>query len=315
MNSIDLQIHSTKSDGAYAPADLVKMAQGANIRTIALTDHDTIDGAWEAIVAGKEQGVQVIPGIEITCAFMEREFHMLGFGIDYHHQELLERLKEFQEARKRKTEKIIEKLREAGFRISFEDVLRYAAGTITRPAIAEAALKNPENAARLGGISTIHDFINEYLVSGKPTYVERRRPVEVKDAIGLIHSAGGVSVWSHPAIHFNSVRNKASYGVQGDYKKLEEILKIFIAYDLDGMECFHPDYSEDDAELLNVLAGKYGLLRTAGSDFHRNDETGKKEGAPELAYYQTFDFSLDDIVPNLEAAILRRQTRAQRIES
>lgn len=312
MNTIDLQIHSTKSDGAHAPADLVKMARDANIRTIALTDHDTVDGVWEAIVAGKEQNVQVIPGIEITAAFMEREFHILGFGIDYHHQALLERLKEFQEARIQKTKKIIEKLQEAGFYISFEEILRYAAGTVTRPAIAEAVLKNQENAARLGGVSTIHDFINEYLISGKPTYVERRRPVEVKDAIELIHDAGGVAVWSHPAIHFNSVRNKASYGVQGNYKKLEEILKIFIAYDLDGMECFHPDYSEDDTELLNVLSGKYGMLRTAGSDFHRNDETGKKEGAPALAYYETFGFSLDDIVPNLEAAILRRQTRVQR---
>ncbi len=300
MNTIDLQIHSTKSDGTYDPADLVKMAHDAKLETIALTDHDTIDGVWEAAKTGSELGVKVVPGIELSCAFMEREFHVLGFGIDYHHQELLNRLKEFQEERKQKTEKIIKKLQEAGFHIVFEDVLRYATGpTIARPAIAEAVIKNPENKEMLGRIATIHEFINAYLVTGKLTYVDRRS-IETKDAIQLIHAAGGVSVWSHPAIHFN-----------GDYKKLEEILKIFIAYDMDGLECFHPDYSEDDTEFLNVLAGKYGMLRTAGSDFHRNDETGKKEGAPALAYYQTFDFSLDDIVPNLERAMLRRQTKVE----
>lgn len=304
MNTIDLQIHSTKSDGKYSPAEIVAMAHNAGLKTIALTDHDTVDGIWEAVKAGKEQGVQVIPGIEMSCAFMEREFHMLGFGVDYHHQELLARLKEFQEERKQKTEKIVKKLQEAGFQITLEDVLRYATGpTIARPAIAEAVLKNPENKELLGRITTIHEFINVYLVTGKPTYVDRRS-VEAKDAIAMIHDAGGVAAWSHPTIHFN-----------GDYKKMEEILKIFIAYDIDGLECFHPDYSEDDAEFLNVLAGKYGLLRTAGSDFHRDDETGKKEGAPELAYYQTFDFSLDDIVPNLERAIMRRQTQAQRTVS
>ena len=304
MNTIDLQIQSTASDGKYSPAELVKMAHDAKLETISITDHDTVDGIWEAVKAGKEFGVKVIPGIELSCAFMEREFHVLGFGVDYHHQELLARLKEFQEARKQKTEKIVKKLQEAGFYITFEDVLRYATGsTIARPAIAEAVLKNSENKELLGGITTIHEFINTYLVTGKPTYVDRR-PVEVKDAIELLHRAGGVAVWSHPAIHFN-----------GDYKKLEEILKIFIAYDIDGLECFHPDYSEDDTEFLNVLAGKYGILRTAGSDFHRNDEAGKKEGAPELAYYQTFDFSLDDIVPNLERSMLKQKTRAERVMS
>ena len=143
-------------------------------------------------------------------------------------------------------------------------------------------------------------MIEEFLVSGKPTYVERKN-IEAKEAIGLIHGAGGVAVWSHPTV-----------SIRDDYKKTEEVLKAFISYDIDGLEAFHPDYSEDDCEFLNNLAGRYGLLRSAGSDYHREHEPEEvsREGGS-LASYQTYGFDISDIVPKLEAAIMNRQLKME----
>ncbi len=301
MNTIDLQIQSSASDGKYSPKELVHMAHFLELETISMTDHDTVEGVYEAVTEGRALGIKVIPGIEMSCHFMEHEIHILGFGVDIRNETLLKKLKEFQEARLKKTEKIVEKLKEAGFRIEIEDVRRETTGgTVARPHIALALLHNPENMHLLRGKDTVHDIIEEFLVSGKPTYVERRT-IDAKEAIELIHGAGGVAVWSHPTV---SIRN--------DYKKAEETLKAFISYDIDGLEAFHPDYSEDDCEFLNMLAGKYGLLCSAGSDYHREHapEEKSREGG-ELASYNTYGFDISDIIPKLESAIMKRQLKME----
>ena len=276
-NKIDLQIQSAVSDGKYSPADLVRMAKSLGLETIAITDHDTIDGILEAWEEGKNQGIKVIPGIEMSCRFMEHGIHILGFGIDRRNLALISRLKEFQEERRKKTEKIVELLEKAGFKITFEDVKKEATGsTMARPHIALALLHNPENKEKLGPLNTVHEVIEEWLVTGKPTYLDRKE-IEAKEAIELIHNAGGVAIWSHPTV-----------SIRENFQRVEEVLKAFISYDIDGMETFHPDYSEDETEFLNTLAGKYGLLRSAGSDFHREPPPGgKTEGGKTPSSYQT----------------------------
>lgn len=303
MNPIDLQIHSNKSDGKYPPADLVMRAKNLGLETIALTDHDTVAGVREAAQKGEELGVTVIPGIEMSCNFLHHGFHLLGFGIDDADPTLLSALTRFQEDRVRRAEEMVEKLQQIGFLITMKEVRAFAEGSIARPAIAEAILLHPENKEKLGSdaydISTV---IRKFLVEGKPAYVEREH-VAIKDAIQLIHSAGGVAVWSHPAIH-----------LERDIKKIENVLAVLIEQGLDGIEAFHPDYSEDETEFLNMLAGKYEILRTAGSDFHRDADTfhaARNEGAAELGGYQTYGFSLDDIIPNLQTAIQKQRNTQQ----
>jgi len=300
-NTIDLQIQSTASDGKYSPADLVMKAAALGLTTIAITDHDTVDGVLEAVTEGQKQGVRVIPGIEMSCHAMEHEIHMLGFGVDRRNLELVGRLKEFQDERKKKAERIVEKLVGAGFKITMDDVKKEASGsTVARPHIALALLHNPENKEKLGSLNSPHDIIEEYLITGKTTYVDRKT-IEAKEAIELIHGAGGVALWSHPVV-----------SVRDNYGRVEDVLKAFISYDIDGLEAFHPDYTEDDTEFLNTLAGKYGLLRSAGSDFHREPPEGEKtEGGGTLASYQTFGFDISDIISKLESAILKRQLKSE----
>ncbi|OGZ97723.1 MAG: hypothetical protein A3J10_00740 [Candidatus Sungbacteria bacterium RIFCSPLOWO2_02_FULL_54_10] len=291
--TFDLQIQSTASDGKHTPTEIVSMARDLGIGVIAMTDHDTINGVAETLGAGARAGVRVIGGIEMSVE--DRGAHMLGFGVDHTHAVLLERLALFQQARVEGAKQMVRNLAAAGFAVTWEDVERQASGTVARPHIARAVLARPENRESIGDIATSHDFIEKFLTDDSPYYV-RRAHISAPDAIALIHTAGGVAVWSHPAIHFS-----------GDQEGLEVFLKDLIGWGIEGMEVFSPAHTEDDAEFLHALAGKYGILRTGGSDFHeKGDHHADARGlhaARTLGDFETYGFPADDMVEKLDAAL------------
>jgi len=298
-NTFDLQIQSTASDGKHAPREIVMMARDLGLGVMALTDHDTVAGVDEAMAAGREQGVRVISGIEISVE--EHGAHLLGYGIDHKNEELLKRLFQCARDRMEGAKKMVENLKAAGFAIVWEDVVRQATGSVVaRPHLARAILGRAENCERLGAITTSHDFIEKYLTDESPYYV-RRSHIGAKDAIALIHGAGGVAVWSHPALHFRD-----------DPEGLERFLQELIAWGIDGVEVFNPSQTEDDAEFLQGLAIKYRLLRTAGSDFHEAgdhaaDPISGLHAARTLGDYETHGFSTDDILPRLDDAMRQKK--------
>lgn len=307
MYTIDLQIQSTASDGKHTPREIVGMARDLHLAAIALTDHDTVAGVSEAFAAGGECGVRVISGIEISVE--EHGAHILGYGIDHRNEALLGRLAQCADERIAGAKKILENLRAAGFVADWDDVMREATGAVVaRPHIARAVLARAENRAMLGGIATSHDFIERYLTDGSPYYV-RRSHISAKDAITLIHTAGGIAVWSHPAIHFRE-----------NAEELETFLKQLKEWSIDGIEVFNPSHTEDDVELLQGLAAKYGLLRTAGSDFHEQgdhaaDPVSGLHSARTLGDFETYGFPLDDILPHLDEAMARRQAARETPET
>lgn len=296
MNDFDLQIQSSASDGKYSPRELVVRAAGLVLKTVAITDHDTVSGITEALGVGEDHGVEVIPGIEISANERGVSVHILGFGIDYKNLELLGALDQAQRTRVDRAKEIVDKLQQAGFQVTYEDVLRYAKGSsIGRPHIAKAVLENSENKKILGEINDVGKFIRSFLVEGKPTYVEREN-FSAQAAIGTIRRAGGVAVWSHPAISVSGAN------------QLEAVLKKFIDYGIDGVEAFNPAHTEEQVRLLYALAGKYELLRTGGSDFHTDEAGGgRAEGGAELASFLTYGLDVSDIVPKLKEAIARRR--------
>lgn len=292
MNTFDLQIQTSASDGRYTSRELVKRASLLKLKTIAITDHDTISGVSEALSAGEDYGVEVIPGIEISAHDEAGDFHILAFGFDYKNPALLQALEEAQRVRVGRAKEMVGWLQKIGFQITYEDVLRYATGSsVGRPHIASAILANPENKKMLEGINDVGSFIRAYLVPGKGAYVSHEN-ISVQSTISLVHQARGVAVWSHPALHFK------------DFEKLEEVLKKFIGYGIDGVEAFNPAHSQIQAEFLRELAIKYGILYTAGSDFH-TDEAIKtdRDGGAELASFFTYGFDVSEIVPKLKEAI------------
>ncbi len=317
MNIIDLQIQSTASDGKHTPEEIVVMAAAQGLRVIALTDHDTTDGVDEAVRAGEEKGIRVIPGIEISVE--ERGVHILGYGIDHKNSALLEALEKARVSRISGAQKMVENLRGAGFVVEWDDVVREQKGpTVARPHIARAILNRHENKEKLGGASTVHEFIEKFLSDESPYYV-RRAHVSAHDAIGLIHGARGVAIWSHPAVHFRKLLSSPTSEVSEpdgvDYETLEQFLKELIKWGIDGLEVFNPSHTEDDMEFLIGCAAEHQLLITAGSDFHELGggaarQTQGLHAAGVVGDYETHGYSMGDIIERLDEALSKKRMPA-----
>jgi len=294
---IDFQIQTTASDGKFSPRDCVRMAKENGVTSLAITDHDTIGGVDEAKAAGGEFGMEVIPGIEMSCNHGGHGIHILGLGINYKHPVLGELLSELQREREHRAKLMVEKLQSFGFAVDYKEVRQRAAGVVARPHIAEAVMENPANAGKLAmeGIKTRKDFFSSYIANNAKAYVHHV-PLEARRAISVIHQAGGIAIWSHPTIPTE------------DYKLVEETLLVFLRFGLDGIEVIG-NFTEDDTEFLQMLAEKYNILRSAGSDFHDTyiDPEKPEDGAAAIGGYKTYGYSTEGIRESILSAIDRRR--------
>lgn len=286
--TFDLQSHSTVSDGALAPAEVVARAAAAGVELLALTDHDAVDGVDEALAAGRAHGIRVVPAAELSALDGEHEdLHILGYGFDHHDPALVTALAEFREDRNARGTRMADALTEAGFALDRAPLeARAAAGRpIGRPHLAAAVLAHPANAERLSaeGLGDVGAVIEAYLIPGAPAYRRRTRPT-VPEAIALIHAAGGVAVWAHPF-----------WDIDGDAEVLAT-LDRFAAAGLDGVEAFYITHDERQTRLLHAHAREHGLLTTGSADFH----------GPQHARFHGFRaFATYGLEPDLGPIILR----------
>jgi predicted metal-dependent phosphoesterase TrpH len=281
----DLQSHSTHSDGALPAAEVVARAADARVEVLALSDHDTVSGVSEAIAAGAEHGVRVVPAVEISAvdsdAPIVRELHILGYNIDHTAARLTERLATFLADREQRTLRMAAALSELGLELDEREIAaRVAEGQpIGRPHLAEAVLSSPANAERLKaeGIDDIGSFIRAYLIEGRPAFRMRQTPT-VAEAVDAIHEAGGVAVWAHPF-----------WDVSDDDEVLASIER-FRRLGIDGVEAFYVTHTREQTELLAERCAADGLLSTGSSDFH----------GPENRLFSRFlAFETYDLEPNL----------------
>jgi 3',5'-nucleoside bisphosphate phosphatase len=262
----DLQSHSTQSDGALEPAEVVERAARAGVELLALSDHDTVSGVAEALRAGERYGVQVVPAVEISAldadAAQARELHILGYGIDHTGAALTAKLAEFLADREQRTLRMAAALKELGFELDEAQIeQRVAAGKpIGRPHLAEAVLAAPANAARLKNeqIDDIGSLIKGYLIEGKPAFRLRETPTIVQ-AVAAIHKAGGVAVWAHP------------FWDIPDPGEVLASIDCFVALGIDGVEAFYVTHTREQTELLARRCEELGLLSTGSADFHGPD--------------------------------------------
>lgn len=256
----DLQSHSLHSDGALTPTGVVEAAAAAGVELLALTDHDTAAGVPEAARAAAELGIDLVTGTEISSLDAGRQdLHILGYGIDPLHPELVAGLARSRSDRETRATKMADALRELGFALD-EDVLarRADAGlSIGRPHLAQAVTAVPENRPRLTaeGLLDPTDFLVAYLVEGRPAFRPRAAPT-VEEAIQLIHAAGGVAVWAHPFWDVNST------------DAVLATIDRFRASGLDGVESFYVTHTREQTALLAARCAELGLLSTGSSDFH-----------------------------------------------
>jgi 3',5'-nucleoside bisphosphate phosphatase len=240
---IELQSHSTVSDGQLAPAGVVEEAAKAGVTTLALTDHDAIAGVSEAAEAAERLGLELVPAIEMSCVHEYAEdLHICGYWIDL--ERIAPACERAQQERVNRAGEIVEKLRGEGFDLTVEDAVREAgdALSIGRPHIARAA----------GATGDLGPFFEEYLVPGAKAFVPRRWP-NAEQAIELIRDAGGVAVIAHP------------YWDISDPGEVEDLIRSLGA---DGVETFYPTHSKEQTAHLLKLCEELDLVPTASSDYH-----------------------------------------------
>ncbi len=200
--SFDLQSHSTHSDGALAPAEVVALAAHAGVRLLALTDHDTVDGIDEALGAAAKEGIDLLPAAEISAVDPDHaDVHILGYGFEHHDSALLAQLEAWRADRDARATRMEQALNEAGFELDTTelDERRAAGKVIGRPHLAAAAFDHPTNRQR-NAQENLQDsgaLLVAYLIEGAPAFVARTTPT-VPEAIDTIRKAGGVAVWAHP---------------------------------------------------------------------------------------------------------------------
>jgi predicted metal-dependent phosphoesterase TrpH len=248
MTRVDLHIHTTASDGMFAPEDVVRMAKEAGLVAIAITDHDTVGGVAQAVAAAAKWGMELVPGIEISTLADGQDVHVLGYFVDTEQEWFLKRLQSLHNTREERNRKIIGKLNELGIAITWEEVQAKKRGAspqknIGRPHIAEVLVDK-------GVVRSMNEAFDRYLGKDGAAYVTTKR-ISPFEAIDLIKEAGGVPVLAHPGLYEN-----------------DALVEEIIAHGLAGLEVYHPDHDEEHTQRYREMAEQHGLIVTGGSDFH-----------------------------------------------
>lgn len=249
MSRIDFHLHTTHSDGSCTPTEVIALAADAGVTALAITDHDITTGIPEATAAGKERGIEIIPGIEISSLLGGSELHMLGYFLEYQDARLSERLSGLRESRHRRNPQIIERLQAAGIDITYDEV-RTLAGTdaVGRPHIARVLMEK-------GVVSSAKEAFDQWLADGRPAYVPRELPTPA-EAIRWIKEAKGLAVLAHPT------------WVKTTEGTLADLVRTLKADGLDGVEVHYSTHTVRQTRDYLALANQQGLLVTGGSDFH-----------------------------------------------
>jgi len=242
---IELHCHSTASDGSLSPLELIEEAKLKGIDILALTDHDTTGGLPLAKKLGRELGIQVIPGIELSTRFNNENIHILGYfkGDSYLSLEFQAFLKELQEYRIYRGRKIIEKLKtHFNIALDYDQIRLKVPGVLGRPHIAKALIEN--NYA-----VSFDEVFSKFIGKDSPAYVPNKY-VSIEEGIAILKRFNALVVLAHPIlIKKNSYKDIALKG-------------------FDGIEAYYSSHSLKATEEYILFAEEHKLLVCGGSDFH-----------------------------------------------
>jgi predicted metal-dependent phosphoesterase TrpH len=241
---VDLHIHTTHSDGTYTPAQVVDLARRAGLAAMAVTDHDTLGGVPAAQSAAAGSSVEIVPGVEITSEYRQRELHLLGYFVVLDHAGLTSALAEIRRHRLERFREMIERLRGRG--VSLEEAEQRVQGSpdaLGRRHLAELLV-------RARRVATVREAFLRYLGDRGGVAVPKKR-LPVAEALALVRAAGGVAAWAHPS-----------------YDCTKEQLIELRALGLDAIEVEYPDVRRSRTLELRGWAGQLGLAVTGGSDCH-----------------------------------------------
>jgi predicted metal-dependent phosphoesterase TrpH len=249
----DLHIHSLFSDGTFTPEEIAFRGRTHGLSLLALTDHDTLEGCPRMEAACHAQGIEFLPGAELTAEVDGNELHLLAYCMDQHHEELLVELARFQEVRQNRIREMVAKLNALGIPLDPEAVFRLAnCRSPGRPHVGRALVE-------AGICPTQDEAFERFLKRNRPAWVPKFKMSAV-ETIQLIHRSGGVAVLAHPGLN-----------------RSDDVIPGLVAAGLDGIECYHTKHSNSTTQHYVALAEQYRLLVTGGSDCH-----GMNKGRPLL---------------------------------
>ena len=228
---------------------MIALANQKNLDILSITDHDTTDGLPEAMEATKDLSLELIPGVELSSQFQNREMHILGYFINLTDPQFQARLEVLRSTRIERIRHILDRLHTLGIDISLTDVEECAGiGTIGRPHIAQVLLAKKH-------VTSIKDAFEQFLGSRGKAYVQRAVP-EAREIIGWIIDAGGVPILAHP--YWEGLNKEESIAA----------CQTLAEQGLQGLEVFYGTFSARQISFNLGLARQFDLLMTGGSDFH-----------------------------------------------
>ena len=241
---VDLHSHTTASDGALAPRDLVRLAARHGVRVLAVTDHDSTEGLPEALQEATAHGIEIVPGLEINCDVPGSEIHVLGYYVDWRAEWFQDFLREQRTERAARVHRIVERLTELGLPLTAEEVFAICKeGSPGRPHVAQAMVKR-------GYVKSVREAFDRWLHANGPANVPRRRLTPV-EAVAVIRRAGGVPVFAHPGL-----------------ADRDAIIPELVEAGLAGIETFYPEHSAAQIQAYRQTCRRLGLVATGGSDYH-----------------------------------------------
>ena len=262
--NVDLHCHSTASDGALSPREVVRRAAAGGVELLALTDHDQLSGLEEARQAAHEEGIGFVDGVEISVSWRGMTVHVVGLGVDARHHALNGGLERVRSGRIERAREMARQLEDAGIAGSFEGAMALA----DNPAMVSRT-HFARYLAQCGRVATTKEAFRHYLVPGKPGYVAHGW-ARLADALRWIVDAGGRAVLAHLG------RYRLSGGAMAD------LLGEFRAAGGGAIEVVTGSHAPDQYALFGALALQYGLAASRGSDFHGPEEGAELGGLPEL---------------------------------
>jgi predicted metal-dependent phosphoesterase TrpH len=260
MKYADLHLHTNFSDGTFSPEELVSYAQRFDLSCIALTDHDTVEGCARAATACDAAGMEFISGTELTAEHNDTELHLLGYFVDTKNEKLLTEIAKFQTVRQSRIHEMVARINEMGVPLEVESVFALAnCKSPGRPHVARALVK-------AGLVANLDEAFERFLKKNRPAWVPKKK-VSALEAIELIHQAGGLAVMAHPGLN-----------------RTDDVIPALVEAGLDGIECFHTKHSTAMSERYLLIAEKYRLLVTGGSDCHGFSKLKPLIGTVKLPY-------------------------------
>lgn len=244
MGKADLHIHTNASDGDLSPEDLINKVAQKGLKTISITDHDTIKGYQQARELASENEIELIPGVEISTVWNGREIHVLAYAFDEEDEGFLKLIFNQKNARRKRMRDIVEVLKSEGIDIEYDEVRSEShPGNIGRPHAASVLINK-------GYVASVSEAFIRYLSTDKIKEIKTEY-ADVDDVISTVHKAGGVMSIAHPGPLYS----------QNEVKEL-------LQHPFDGIECIHPSHSYKVQKMFLDLAHTNNLLVTGGSDFH-----------------------------------------------